>query len=309
MRRSGGRVRVVAQLIDAETGNHIWAERYDRASGRRFRGAGRDHRAAVTAILPAVADAELRRALRKPPESLGAWEAYQRGLWHIGKANAADNEQAKQFLQHAIALDANFRSGVRCHGVDLPVEGAVFATLPLQEAAVTCAEVGHEKAVEMDPNDADAHAMLAWPQCMEGINDERSRQYVAGRCPQPELVMGQCRNGVHPGSSPASPRRLGEALLTALRLDPRDPLNAFSSPDRACRIISSAITSMRWRQRAVPSRSSPECRWHIGCSRPHSANSVARKKHTRLCKRPSRSHPRRSNSTSAAARPGSAERP
>ena len=44
VRRSGGRVRVTAQLVDAETGNHIWAERYDRDDERGIRGSGRNHR-------------------------------------------------------------------------------------------------------------------------------------------------------------------------------------------------------------------------------------------------------------------------
>ena len=80
VRRSGSRVRVTAQLIDAETGNHIWAERYDRDLTDVFAVQDEITTAVVRAIGPAVADAEQRRALRKPPESLGAWEAYQRGL-------------------------------------------------------------------------------------------------------------------------------------------------------------------------------------------------------------------------------------
>ena len=72
VRRSGGRVRVTAQLIDAETGNHIWAERYDRAAEDVFAVQDEITAAVVMAILPAVADAELRRVLRKPPENLGA---------------------------------------------------------------------------------------------------------------------------------------------------------------------------------------------------------------------------------------------
>ena len=76
VRRSGGRVRVIAQLIDAETGNHIWAERYDRAIEDVFAVQDEITNAIVAAIRPAVADAEFQRALRKPPESLGAWEAY-----------------------------------------------------------------------------------------------------------------------------------------------------------------------------------------------------------------------------------------
>ena len=93
VRRNGGRVRVVAQLIDAESGNHVWAERYDRAVEDVFAVQDEITTAAVTAIQPAVTDAEFRRALRKPPESLTAWEAYLRGQWHHAQQNEADNER------------------------------------------------------------------------------------------------------------------------------------------------------------------------------------------------------------------------
>ena len=82
VRRGGDRVRVTAQLIDAETGNHIWADRYDRDLTDVFAVQDEITLAVVQAIGPAVAEAEQRRALRKPPESLSAWEAYQRALSH-----------------------------------------------------------------------------------------------------------------------------------------------------------------------------------------------------------------------------------
>jgi adenylate cyclase len=85
VRRSGPRVRVTAQLIEAATGNHIWAERYDRAIEDVFAVQDEITNAIVMAIRPAVADAEFQRALRKPPESLGAWETYVRGQWYYGQ--------------------------------------------------------------------------------------------------------------------------------------------------------------------------------------------------------------------------------
>ena len=71
VRRGGQRVRVTAQLIDAETGNHVWAERYDRDLADVFAVQDEITLAVIRAIGPALADAEQRRALRKPPESLG----------------------------------------------------------------------------------------------------------------------------------------------------------------------------------------------------------------------------------------------
>ncbi len=98
VRRAAGRIRINAQLIDAEAGNHIRAERYDRALEDVFAVQDEITMAVVTAIQPAVADAELRRALRKAPGNLGAWEAYQRGLWHASKATATDIKRALDFF-------------------------------------------------------------------------------------------------------------------------------------------------------------------------------------------------------------------
>jgi adenylate cyclase len=110
VRRSGDRIRVTAQLIDAGTGNHVWAERYDRSIADIFAVQDEITTAVTGAIGSAVAGAEQRRATRKPPESLDAWEAYMRGQWHLAQGKAADNERAKQFLKQAICLDSAFAS-------------------------------------------------------------------------------------------------------------------------------------------------------------------------------------------------------
>ena len=111
MRKGGNRVRVTAQLIDATTGAHLWAERYDRDLSDIF--AVQDEITASVAgvIEPALAEAEQQRVLRKPPDRLDAWEAYQRGLWHFYKYDTEDNETALTFFRQAIALDPKFAPG------------------------------------------------------------------------------------------------------------------------------------------------------------------------------------------------------
>ena len=85
-----------AQLIEAATSNHVWAERYDRDLAEVSAVQDELTEALTIALAPAIADAELRRVMRKPPESLGAWAAYQRGLWHLSKPTANDDETAEQ---------------------------------------------------------------------------------------------------------------------------------------------------------------------------------------------------------------------
>ena len=73
LRKSGNRIRVTAQLVEAETGNHVWAERYDRDLAEIFAVQDEITQAVTIAIAPAIADAEQQRAMRKPPGSLDAW--------------------------------------------------------------------------------------------------------------------------------------------------------------------------------------------------------------------------------------------
>src|SRR5712691_11318563 len=96
LRKSGTRVRVTAQLVEAETGKHVWAGHYDRDLADIFAVQDEITEAVTIAIAPAVARAELQRAIRKPPESLDAWAAYQRGYWHLSKGTAVDNALAEQ---------------------------------------------------------------------------------------------------------------------------------------------------------------------------------------------------------------------
>jgi adenylate cyclase len=106
VRRSGSRVRVTVQLIDAEAGNHIWAERYDRDVREVFAVQDEISAAVANAILPTISEFEQRRSLRKPPENLGAWEAWQRALWHWSKGS--DLATRRYFLQRAVELDPHF---------------------------------------------------------------------------------------------------------------------------------------------------------------------------------------------------------
>ena len=118
LRKAGNRVRVTAQLIEAETGNHTWAERYDRDLADIFALQDDITEPVVIAVAPAIDDAERRRAMRKPPRDLNAWSAYQRGLWHFSKGTADDNTFAEGFFQQAIDLDPSFAGVTR--GLPLP---------------------------------------------------------------------------------------------------------------------------------------------------------------------------------------------
>ena len=80
VRRGGERIRITGQLIDGETGNHLWAERYDRVLEDIFAVQDEVTEEIVAAIAPEISDVERERAQRKPLGNLDAWGLYQRGL-------------------------------------------------------------------------------------------------------------------------------------------------------------------------------------------------------------------------------------
>ena len=80
VRKGGNRLRITAQLVEAETGNHVWAERYDRDLGDIFAVQDEITERVVAAIEPELYAAEHIRSQRKPPESLDAWECVIRAL-------------------------------------------------------------------------------------------------------------------------------------------------------------------------------------------------------------------------------------
>jgi adenylate cyclase len=160
VRRSGSCIRVTAQLIDAETGNNMWAERYDRALEHVFAVQDEITFAVVTAIEPAISGFEQLRAVRKPPESLSAWEAYQRGLWHHAKFDLIENENARTFLKRAIDTDPSFSPPYWCLAYTYVDEAALYFSRPLDEA-LALAEPLTQKSLALDASDAGAHATLA----------------------------------------------------------------------------------------------------------------------------------------------------
>ena len=108
VRREGARMRIGAQLIDAEGGRQIWGERYDRDLADLFAVQDDISSAVVAAVQPALAAAEAQRVFRTSPENLGAWEAYHRALWHMGRASQPELNEARTLLARAVALDPMF---------------------------------------------------------------------------------------------------------------------------------------------------------------------------------------------------------
>jgi len=107
VRKGGNRVRITAQLIDALTGRHVWAERYDRDLDDIFAVQDEISEAITTTVSPAFISAEAQRAEHKPPDNLDAWDYCMRGNWYLSRRGKEDIAQARQLFEEALERDPN----------------------------------------------------------------------------------------------------------------------------------------------------------------------------------------------------------
>jgi hypothetical protein len=121
VRKAGNRVRITGQLIEAATGTHLWAERFDGRLEDVFDLQDEVTASVVGLIAPKLERVEIERARRKPTESLDAYDYYLRGMAAYEGATKEANEEALRLYSKAIALDPAFASpyamAARCYAL------------------------------------------------------------------------------------------------------------------------------------------------------------------------------------------------
>jgi TolB-like protein/cytochrome c-type biogenesis protein CcmH/NrfG len=158
VRKAGDRVRITAQLNDAITGGHLWAEHYDRELVDVFAVQDEITNAIVAAIEPQIYAAENFRARRKPPASMDAWDLLMRALSHYWRITREDHVTAQTLLDKAIAIDPNYGQAqallAASHMFGVHLGWAELAKVaPIAERAAAA-------AVRLDNEDAWSHAAL-----------------------------------------------------------------------------------------------------------------------------------------------------
>jgi len=222
VRRAGNRVRITAQLIDAAEDNHIWAQRYDRNLEDIFAVQDEVTFAIVTAIEPQLAISERKRALRKPPESLDAWENYQRGLWHMFQYNPEDRDTTLGFFNRAIELDPTFSSAYA--GLSYARYAyIILGVSPDRDNDLKRTFEASQTAVRLDEHDPFAWVALTRGYLLRGEHDAAIIAADTAISLNPSFALahfGRAHALWHSG-------RPGEAIAShdeALRLCPLDPL-------------------------------------------------------------------------------------
>ena len=159
VRKAGNRVRITAQLIDATSGTHLWADRFDGALDDVFDLQDQITEQIVVAVEPEIGVRERERARRKPPENLDAWELLQRGLSHLYRFNKADHTEAIRLFREAIALDPEF-AAAHAHLAFALWNSVMLGYAEDRAKATASARAAAEQAVSLDPNEPVAHYAL-----------------------------------------------------------------------------------------------------------------------------------------------------
>jgi len=159
VRKSGGRVRVTAQLIEADTGHHLSAEKYDRDLADLFEVQDEIVAAIVGAIEPELLKFERNRIVERPQQNEDAYELYQRGMWHHYQHSRNDNLKAEDFFRRALAIDAQYPQATAALAISVLNAAFLGWAENIEDNFSKAYELG-SRAVALDARYPNAHYAL-----------------------------------------------------------------------------------------------------------------------------------------------------
>ena len=223
VRKAGNRIRVTAQLIDGQTGNHIWAERYDREITDIFDVQDELTETLVGAIAPGIGGAERQRAKQKPADNLDVWDLYQRGMWHLRRRTLGRMEEelleARALFAKAKKLDPEFGPAYAGYADTFYYDALFGSREEDRETALQAAK----KAVDLDGDDANAHVALGRIYYLSRNTDAAAAEHRIALGLNPSLADAHYYLAgvlVHTGKAQESIPH----LEAAIRLSPYDDL-------------------------------------------------------------------------------------
>jgi adenylate cyclase len=251
VRKAGKRVRIAAQLVDATTGTQVWAEHYDREIEDIF-----ELQDDMTSTIVGVVEPELRaverdRAIRKPPESLDAWEIYQRGLWNMWTFGDEESAEAIRLFQRAHELDPTFAAAY-AHEAYANYLRVILAYSKTPEDNLASGLAAAKKATTLDDKDPVGYFALGRVLMMLGQHDASIAQLEQSIRLNPSF--SQAHHGL--GFALALAGRLEEAVEAsemAIRLSPRDPLTWATTVVHSleCTLMHEHEEALIWAERTV----------------------------------------------------------
>lgn len=219
VRRSSRRVRVTAQLIDATTGNHVWADRYDRDLEDIFAVQDEVVRAIVATLAERVSAAEVERTTRRPIADMAVYDLILRAQHHMGIWTSDDYIRARKLLERAVELDpecAQAHGTLACCNVYLTWFEAEL------ESPYGAAVKSGMRALSLDPQAAEGHAGLGNAYLFLGKHEQALHHLEAAVQLNPNnanaiMQLGYCHAFM------GEPEMAVQEMLLAMRLNPYHP--------------------------------------------------------------------------------------
>ena len=221
VRKAGKRVRITAQLIDAQSGNHIWADRFDRELVDIF-----DLQDELSATIAAQVDAELAESERdvarvKPTDSLDAWDCYQRGMWHVHLFTQDGASQAMRLFEQSIKTRPDFAPAHS--GISLSHFSNAFLGFGEERQKELAAAIGAaRRSVECDEKDAQSHWSLGRAHLLYGEHEQAISEFQEAITLNPNYALGYYNLGWATMLN-GQPEEALEYVDKAYRLSPHDP--------------------------------------------------------------------------------------
>jgi len=224
VRKGGDRVRITAQLIDAATGNHIWADRYDGELTDVFALQDDITRKVVAAIEPKLLEAEGIRSQKRSPEDLDAWDMVIQAnalFWRLSKA---DGEAAIAILRRAVERYPDYGPAYSMQAFMLLLSQLTGWTIDesLGRQAATLAE----RAAELDDSDPWAHLALGYAALSRRRTDEAVEEFQRALDLNPNFAIAHGYLAMALALDGRSEKAIAHAEQ-AIHMSPHDPQNAI----------------------------------------------------------------------------------
>ena len=171
VRKTRNVVRITAELARAADGKQLWSDNYDLQLENIFDIQEEMARQIAATIEPELSKVEQQLAARKAPESLDAWDCYQRGLWNLWRFTTPGFDSAETYFQRAIATDPEFARG---HGAlsYVNIQRSLYDDPKDRPARLETALRQARLAVALDNLDCFCHCALGRALCLTRQNDE-----------------------------------------------------------------------------------------------------------------------------------------
>jgi adenylate cyclase len=244
VRKGGNRVRITAQLIDATTNNHIWADRYDGDLTDIFELQDEITKKVVAAIEPKLLEAEGTRSQNRSPEDIGAWDMVMQANSLFWRLTKDEGEAAIAMLRRAVEHYPNYAPAHSMLAFMLLVSGYAAWTLSELEPQVRQAETLGTRAATLDDGDPWAHLALGYVAFTRRHTEEAVQQFQRSIDLNPNFAAAHGYFGWALALDGQSDRAIPH-LEQAIRMSPHDPQNAIFFVGLAAAHYLTADTSKR----------------------------------------------------------------